>query len=74
MEFFDIGNHLELAERLRAAPATDASLSAKFDTESNAAVYRAANAVEKAPAPAPQPFEPARALSAVNLEASRPQA
>jgi glycosyltransferase involved in cell wall biosynthesis len=63
VEFFDIGNHLELAERLRGAPASNAYPAAAFDAESNAAVYRAANSASAAPGPERLPAEAARALA-----------
>jgi glycosyltransferase involved in cell wall biosynthesis len=44
IEFFDIGNHLELAGRLRARPQYDPVLRAPmFNVETNRAVYVAAN-------------------------------
>ena len=47
MEFFDIGNHLELAARILARPQFDASARfLSFNVETNKAVYLAANGVE----------------------------
>jgi glycosyltransferase involved in cell wall biosynthesis len=44
IEFFDIGNHLELAARIASRPQFDLhSRSLAFDTTSNTAVYLAAN-------------------------------
>ncbi|HZT87222.1 MAG TPA: hypothetical protein VFA12_04580 [Stellaceae bacterium] len=44
IEFFDIGNHLELAKRLLAPPAFDVRrYRPEYDVESNRAVYRMAN-------------------------------
>jgi hypothetical protein len=44
VEFFDIGNHLELAGRLLALPQFDPSeRSLEFNVETNKAVYLAAN-------------------------------
>jgi len=44
IEFFDIGNHLELAGRLRARPQFDPGIRVPmFNIETNRAVYVAAN-------------------------------
>lgn len=43
IEFFDIGNHLELAERIMAAPQYPTYEPLRFNVETNKAVYVAAN-------------------------------
>lgn len=43
IEFFDIGNHLELAERIMAAPQYPTYEPLRFNVETNKAVYAAAN-------------------------------
>ncbi|MBS0547636.1 MAG: hypothetical protein JSR24_07805 [Proteobacteria bacterium] len=44
IEMFDIGNHLELAQRINARPAFPAETrTTGYDSESNRAVYKAAN-------------------------------
>ena len=46
IEFFDIGNHLELAARIQARPQFDASARhLSFNVETNKAMYLAANGV-----------------------------
>ena len=59
IEFFDIGNHAELAERLLAPPAPRPPGPPRFDTTSNTALYVAANAAPgEARAVTEQPAEP----------------
>ena len=43
IEFFDIGNHLELAERLLSRRQFPARVATEFNTETNKAVYLLAN-------------------------------
>jgi glycosyltransferase involved in cell wall biosynthesis len=46
IEMFDIGNHIELAERIRARPAfPPAARKVDYDADSNRLVYRAANSL-----------------------------
>jgi hypothetical protein len=46
IEFFDIGNHLELAARISARPQYSASRQPpRYDVETNKAVYLAANSL-----------------------------
>ncbi|MBV9859578.1 MAG: hypothetical protein JO038_05690 [Alphaproteobacteria bacterium] len=52
IEFFDIGNHLELAQRILARPAYESgSYVADYDVETNKAVYRAANGAGRSKVP-----------------------
>jgi hypothetical protein len=54
VEFFDIGNHLELAGRVLGRPQFDPSeRTLEFNVETNKAVYLAANGgISRAEAPA----------------------
>jgi hypothetical protein len=49
IEFFEIGNHLELAERIMAPPQYAAERLLAFNTETNKAVYVAANSRRRWP-------------------------
>ena len=50
IEFFDIGNHLELAARILARPQFDASARLlSFNVETNKAIYLAANGAAGSP-------------------------
>jgi hypothetical protein len=49
IEFFEIGNHLELAERIIAPPQYAADRRLAFNTETNKAVYVAANSRRRWP-------------------------
>jgi len=52
VEFFDIGNHLELAERIASRPQYAERAAPKYNVETNKAIYLAANSL---PNPAPRP-------------------
>ncbi|HEX5453110.1 MAG TPA: hypothetical protein VFX06_04900 [Stellaceae bacterium] len=47
IEFFDVGNHLELAERVRARPQFAAAGRPQYDVASNRATYLLANGLPK---------------------------
>jgi glycosyltransferase involved in cell wall biosynthesis len=65
IEFFDIGNHLELAERIAARPQYAQRREApRYNVETNKAIYLAANS---APAPANR-FRPGRLAAAERVE------
>jgi glycosyltransferase involved in cell wall biosynthesis len=68
VEFFDIGNHLELAERISARRQYAARRETlRYTNETNKAVYFAANSP---PTVAPQTWR-GRALPALNIKAAR---
>jgi glycosyltransferase involved in cell wall biosynthesis len=68
IEFFDIGNHLELAERLLAPPEFEPRhYRAEYDVETNRSVYRAANG-------SAEPSRTAQAVAPALLPAAGPAA